>query len=98
MKRPSIEASLKPLNPFQRRPVEHAFHRLFKAEDGTGRFLFADEVGLGKTLVARGIIVKAIDHLWNAVVRIDIVYICRPRGVPTPVRGRRSTPMLQAAA
>ena len=76
MKRPSVEASLKPLKPFQRRTVEHAFHRLFTAEDGTGRFLVADEVGLGKTLVARGIIARAIDHLWNDVGRIDIVYIC----------------------
>ena len=76
MKKPSVKASLKPLKPFQRRTVEHAFHRLFQAEDGTGRFLVADEVGLGKTLVARGIIAKAIDHLWNDVKRIDIVYIC----------------------
>ena len=76
MRRPSVDASLKPLKPFQRRTVEHAFHRLFTAEDGTGRFLVADEVGLGKTLVARGIIARAIDHLWNDVGRIDIVYIC----------------------
>ena len=42
--------------------MEHAFHQLFVAENGTGRFLVADEVGLGKTLVARGIIARAIDH------------------------------------
>ena len=76
MKRPSVEASLKPLKPFQRRTVDHAFRRLFTADDSTGRFLVADEVGLGKTLVARGIIARAIDHLWNKVKRIDIVYIC----------------------
>ena len=76
MKRPCVDASLRPLKSFQRRTVEHAFHRLFTADDGTGRFLVADEVGLGKTLVARGIIAKAIDHLWNEVERIDIVYIC----------------------
>ena len=76
MKRPSVDASLKPLKSFQRRTVEHAFHRLFTADDSTGRFLVADEVGLGKTLVARGIIARAIDHLWNEVERIDIVYIC----------------------
>ena len=76
MKRPSVGASLKPLKSFQRRTVEHAFHRLFTADDSTGRFLVADEVGLGKTLVARGIIARAIDHLWNEVERIDIVYIC----------------------
>ena len=76
MKRPSVDASLKPLKPFQRRTVDHGFHRLFEAEDSTGRFLVADEVGLGKTLVARGIIARAIDHLWNDVKRIDIIYIC----------------------
>ena len=76
MKRPSVDASLKPLKPFQRRTVDHGFHRLFEAEDSTGRFLVADEVGLGKTLVARGIIARAIDHLWNDVDRIDIIYIC----------------------
>ena len=76
MKRPSVDASLKPLKPFQHRTVEHAFHRLFRAEDSTGRFLVADEVGLGKTLVARGIIARAIDYLWDSVERIDIVYIC----------------------
>ena len=76
MKRPSVDASLKPLKPFQHRTVEHAFHRLFRSEDSTGRFLVADEVGLGKTLVARGIIARAIDYLWDSVERIDIVYIC----------------------
>ena len=76
MKRPSVDASMRPLKSFQRRTVEHAFHRLFTAEDSTGRFLVADEVGLGKTLVARGIIARAIDHLWHEVPRIDIVYIC----------------------
>ena len=33
-------------------------------------------MGLGKTLVARGVIAKAIDHLWDRKDRIDIVYIC----------------------
>ena len=81
MKRPSVDAGLKPLKSFQRRTVEHAFHRLFTAEDSTGRFLVADEVGLGKTLVARGIIARAIDHLWDDVKRIDIVYICSNAGI-----------------
>ena len=39
----------------------------------------ADEVGLGKTLVARAVIAKAIDHLWdgpNRVNQIDVVYVC----------------------
>ena len=76
MKRPDVEKSLEALKLFQRATVEHAFHRLYKAPDGTGRFLVADEVGLGKTLVARGIVARAIDHLWEDVDRIDVIYIC----------------------
>ena len=76
MNRPRVDKLLKPLKPFQRRTVEHAFHRLFIAKDSTERFLVADEVGLGKTLVARGIIARAIDHLWDDVEPINIIYIC----------------------
>ncbi len=65
------------LKDFQRATVEHAFHRLFDASDSTRKFLVADEVGLGKTMVARGVVAKAIDRLSDdGVDRIDIVYIC----------------------
>jgi hypothetical protein len=40
------------------------------------RFLVADEVGLGKTLIAGGLIAKAIDYLWEKQERINILYIC----------------------
>ena len=77
--RPDTKAVLAGLKGFQRDTVEYAFERLYRAEDSTRRFLVADEVGLGKTLVARGLIAKAIDHLWDGdqeVEQIDIVYIC----------------------
>ena len=77
--RPDTNAVLDGLKGFQRDSVEYAFERLYTAQDSTRRFLVADEVGLGKTLVARGVIAKAIDHLWdepNRVEQIDIVYIC----------------------
>ena len=65
------------LKPFQRRTVEHAFNRLYHAPDSTGRFLVADEVGLGKTMVARGVVAKAIDRLRDeGVKRIDVIYVC----------------------
>ncbi|MXW51822.1 MAG: DEAD/DEAH box helicase [Gammaproteobacteria bacterium] len=76
MERPDVSRVLEPLKPFQRRTVDHAFHRLFLANDSTARFLVADEVGLGKTLVARGVIARTIEHLWDEVRRLDIVYIC----------------------
>lgn len=62
------------LKDFQRASVDHAFGELYG--DGADRFLVADEVGLGKTMVARGVIAQAIDHLWDDVPRIDVIYIC----------------------
>ena len=76
MDRPDLSRDLEPLKPFQRRTVDHAFDRLFIAKDSSARFLVADEVGLGKTLVARGVIARTIEHLWSKVGRIDIIYIC----------------------
>ena len=77
--RPDTSAVLDGLKGFQRDTVEYAFERLHRAPDSTRRFLVADEVGLGKTLVARGVIAKALEHLWEGpdrVEQIDIVYIC----------------------
>lgn len=73
--RPNTAAILGGLKDFQRDTVEYVFDRLYGANPES-RFLVADEVGLGKTLVARGVIAKAIDHLWDKKDRIDIVYIC----------------------
>lgn len=74
--RPDVEKALSPLKDFQRRTVETVFRRLYTDQDCTHRFLIADEVGLGKTMVARGVIARAIDRLWDTPRRIDIVYIC----------------------
>lgn len=63
------------LKDFQRRTVEYVFQRLY-GDDSTSRFLIADEVGLGKTLVARGIIAKTLKHLQGRLKRVDVIYIC----------------------
>jgi hypothetical protein len=55
--------------------VEHVVRRLMDRE-GSQRFLVADEVGLGKTLVARGVIAEFIERHWDSVERIDVVYMC----------------------
>ena len=73
--RPDTAAALAGLKDFQRATVNYVFDR-FYGPNPTRRFLVADEVGLGKTLVARGVIARAIDHLWDKVPRIDIIYIC----------------------
>ncbi|MYH39868.1 MAG: SWF/SNF helicase family protein [Candidatus Dadabacteria bacterium] len=64
------------LKDFQRHSAEYVFCRFYADADTTDRFLVADEVGLGKTLVARGVIALAVEHLLDKVDRIDIVYVC----------------------
>lgn len=65
------------LTAFQRNTVEHVIGK-FYGPDATDRFLVADETGLGKTIVARGVIARTIEELKtnDAVDRIDIVYVC----------------------
>lgn len=64
------------LKDFQLSTVEHAVAQLF-APGGSRRFLVADEVGLGKTLVAKGVIARTIErHRDLGTDRIDVVYIC----------------------
>src|ERR1700693_5857744 len=74
--KPDTNRALGVLKDFQLKTVEYVYQRLYKDIDLTRRFLVADEVGLGKTLVARGLIAKVVDHLWDRVDRIDVVYIC----------------------
>ena len=67
---------LESLKDFQRRTANHAFERLYSGNGSGRRFLVADEVGLGKTMVARGIIARVLEHLHDKVARIDVVYVC----------------------
>lgn len=67
------------LKDFQRDTVAYVLRRLYDDEgDTTDRFLVADEVGMGKTLVARGVIAGAIERMqtMDHVQRIDVIYIC----------------------
>ena len=70
------------LKPFQKRTAEYVFRRMFLDKNPSHRFLVADEVGLGKTIVARGVIAKAVDHLiaerrsQGVDKPIRIIYIC----------------------
>jgi len=69
------------LKPFQRATVDYVFQRLFTDAAPTRQFLVADEVGLGKTMVARGVIAKTIEQLTGKVDRIDVVYICSNQAI-----------------
>ncbi|WBY02789.1 helicase-related protein [Ramlibacter tataouinensis] len=64
------------LKDFQLRTVNHVFRRMFIDADAAPRFLVADEVGLGKTLVARGLVAKTVELLRRKQDRVDIVYVC----------------------
>ncbi len=70
------------LKDFQRQTAEYAFERLYKIQDSTRRFLIADEVGLGKTLVAAGVISLAVEHLRALnTPRVDVIYICSNQAI-----------------
>ncbi len=73
-----VDRELRPLKHFQRATVDNAFARLYGDDDPVDSFLVADEVGLGKTLIARGVIARAIDHLMNDLHRpqVRVLYIC----------------------
>jgi hypothetical protein len=76
MQPPDLKLIDQGLKDFQRKTVRKVFDTLYKRQSGSRRFLVADEVGLGKTMVARGVIAKAIHEMWETVDRIDIIYIC----------------------
>ena len=67
------------LKPFQRRSASNAFRQM---SSGTRRFLVADEVGLGKTYVAKGVIAKRVEQLAEAnLPMINIIYICSNQSI-----------------
>lgn len=65
------------LKPFQERTLNATVRQMF-GRWAQRHFLVADEVGLGKTKIARGVIAETIRRHWNDpnVKRIDIIYIC----------------------
>lgn len=71
-----VKKQMSYLKDFQRQTVNYVFRRMYLNKNPSLRFLVADEVGLGKTMVASGVIAKAIEHLKGKVDRIDVVYVC----------------------
>lgn len=77
------EHILSSLKDFQRDTVDYAFARMYEDPSPSTRYLIADEVGLGKTKVAAGIVARAIDLLraQDSTRRVDIIYICSNAGI-----------------
>ena len=92
------EEALRLLKPFQRTTVDYVTKRLYEDTDFTRRFLVADEVGLGKTMVARGVIARTIERLWDDVKRIDVIYICSNRAIASQNVNRLNVLKEQAVA
>jgi hypothetical protein len=92
----SAKATLSKLKDFQRRTVDHAFNRLFLDNSPVRRFLVADEVGLGKTLVARGVIARTVELLQKEDKRIDVIYICSNQDIAVQNVGRLAIHELSA--
>ena len=62
------------LKDFQLATVEQVYHQFY--EKNLSRFLVADEVGLGKTIVAKGLIARAAIDALNKNENLRVVYIC----------------------
>ena len=71
-----VKRSLALLKDFQRATVNIVYDNLFK--NGQQRMLVADEVGLGKTIVAKGVIARCImDKIEAGDDRpLKVTYIC----------------------
>ena len=62
------------LTDFQQRTADYVDRRLWQDKQPAMRFLIADEVGLGKTIIAREIIDQTLARFGRR--RFDIVYLC----------------------
>ncbi|MEO7690931.1 MAG: DEAD/DEAH box helicase [Sphingomonas sp.] len=62
------------LTGFQKRTADYVVQRFWKDRTPAKRFLVADEVGLGKTIVAREVIDQTLARFHRR--RFDIVYLC----------------------
>ena len=71
-----IEETIRGLKDFQKSTVDYVFDQLYVK--GRSKMLIADEVGLGKTIVAKGIIAKAFEKFVpkSRKKTFNVVYIC----------------------
>ena len=69
------------LKDFQKNTVEHVVEMFCDCKE-QNRVLVADEVGLGKTLVAKGVIAKlAKSYLENGKKALKVVYVCSNQAI-----------------
>ena len=75
-----IKQTLSGLKDFQLKTVEYVIQQL---QTGRTHFLIADEVGLGKTIVAKGIIAKLYEQavLKERKKSFNVVYVCSNQAI-----------------
>ena len=71
-----IKETLESLKDFQAKTVDYVVEQLYSK--GRSKMLIADEVGLGKTIVAKGIIAKAYRKFTPSKTKpvFNVIYIC----------------------
>src|SRR5690349_10217211 len=71
-----IRETLKGLKDFQLKTVEYVYQQLYRYN--RSKMLIADEVGLGKTIVAKGLIAKAFASFTATIEKptFNVIYIC----------------------
>jgi len=76
MMKEKIEETIKGLKDFQLKTVDYVFEQLYV--NNRNKMLIADEVGLGKTIVAKGIIAKAFENFKPTKKKpvFNVIYIC----------------------
>ncbi len=76
-----IRRAQKSLKDFQRKTVDYVFRQFYRR--GRTKMLVADEVGLGKTIVAKGIIAKAYAKFLSRKDKgsFNVIYVCSNRAI-----------------
>jgi len=71
-----IKETFEGLKDFQKKTVQYVFEQLYLK--GRDKMLIADEVGLGKTIVAKGIIARAFEKIIaeENKKKFSVIYIC----------------------
>ena len=84
-----IDNALAGLKDFQLATVNHTITEFY--QNGKNKMLIADEVGLGKTIVARGIVAKMYERFLEKngeVETFNVIYICSNQAIASQNIGK----------
>lgn len=68
-----VRECMSTLKDFQKATVDHVVKKM---NEGQNKFLIADEVGLGKTIVAKGILASLYEQQYSPAKDFRVIYIC----------------------